>query len=54
LCGVDDSCVIKYVGNYECKCNEGFNGNGNECKAIPKYEGNFIILNKGMEKMRIK
>lgn len=53
LCGVDSSCVLTTAGHYECQCNEGFTGNGNECKAIPKYEGNFLLLNQGMATLRI-
>ncbi|XP_069687047.1 nidogen [Periplaneta americana] len=53
LCGDDANCILTSTGSYECQCREGYTGDGVVCKATPKYEGNFLLLNQGMATLRI-
>lgn len=34
-------------------CNEGFTGDGTNCKSRPKHEANFLLVNQGMATLRI-
>lgn len=34
-------------------CNEGFIGDGTNCKSRPKHEANFLLVNQGMATLRI-
>lgn len=53
MCDLDARCVTNAMRKYICECNPGYLGNGTSCKAIPKYGGNFLLLNQGMATLKI-
>jgi len=53
LCSADASCVPAGENQFACVCNEGYTGDGANCKRRPKHESNFLLVNQGMATLRI-
>nr|XP_022918931.1 nidogen-2-like [Onthophagus taurus] len=53
MCDPYARCVTDASRKFVCECNPGFIGNGTFCKAIPKHDGNFVLLNQGMATLKI-
>lgn len=53
ICSPDASCVAAGENQFACVCNEGFTGDGTNCKSRPKHEANFLLVNQGMATLRI-
>lgn len=53
LCSPDASCVAAGENQFACICNEGYIGDGANCKPRPRHESNFLLVNQGMATHRI-
>lgn len=53
ICSPDATCVAAGENQFACVCNEGFAGDGTNCKSRPKHEANFLLVNQGMATLRI-
>lgn len=53
MCHSDARCVTNAMRKYICECRPGYIGNGTFCKEIPKYGGNFLLLNQGMATLKV-
>lgn len=48
LCSRDATCSLVEGGEFACVCNDGFFGDGHNCRPAPKQETNFLLVNQGM------
>lgn len=53
MCDPNARCVTNALRKYICDCRPGYIGNGTFCKEIPKYGGNFLLLNQGMATLKV-
>lgn len=53
LCSPEATCVSVGENIFACVCNEGYTGDGANCKRRPKYDANFLLVNQGMATHRI-
>ena len=53
VCSRNATCIALGKNEFTCICNEGFTGDGNECRPRPKHESNFLLVNQGMAIHRI-
>ncbi|XP_012258472.2 nidogen isoform X1 [Athalia rosae] len=53
LCSADATCVPAGENRFACVCNAGFAGDGVECKIIPRYDSNILLVNQGTANLRI-
>lgn len=53
LCSADATCVPAGDNQFACVCNEGYTGDGANCKPRPKHDSNFLLVNQGMATLRI-
>ncbi|XP_046419384.1 nidogen isoform X1 [Neodiprion fabricii] len=53
LCSVDATCVPAGENQFTCVCNAGFTGNGADCRTIPQFDSNILLINQGVAMLKI-
>ncbi|KAG5340816.1 NID1 protein, partial [Acromyrmex charruanus] len=53
ICSSEAKCVSTGENQISCVCNDGYIGDGINCKRRPKHDFNFLLVNQGMATHRI-
>lgn len=53
VCAREATCVPTGSNHYVCVCNDGYMGDGTNCKPKPSHEANFLLVNQEKTTHRI-